>query len=440
MSIFIFTGPTLSADAITAELPAVCLPPASQGDIYRASLDNPWAIGLIDGYFERVPAVWHKEILWALSRGIHVFGAASMGALRAAELYPFGMIGVGAIFEAFRDGQLEDDDEVAIVHADADHGYRPLSMPMVDIRATLAAAERDGVLRPDQRAVLEADLKGRHYAERHDAALLERARAIGAGDALKAWLPSGRVPQKQRDALQMITTMRDWIARGEDPPSVAFNFEHTDAWEQVTRRSGRQIAAAVRDDLPLEWLLDELRLDRREFTAAITGALARTLAIDAAERHDVNVEGPLFRQAIDEFRRAHELLDAPSLAAWMTKQEIDRDAFAALMHDEAQVSWARTLYGPDIGRRLVDSLRVSGTYGALAQRARDKVSRLSELGHENPSLSTAPVGLDGLLRWFFVERLGASIPANLDLHAVNRGYRDRDSFVQALLREYYYSR
>ena len=203
----------------------------------------------------------------------------------------------------------------------------------------------------------------------------------------------------------------------------------------MTRRSGRQIAAAVRDDVPLEWLLDELRLDRREFTAAITGALARTLAIDAAERHDVNVEGPLFRQAIDEFRRAHELLDAPSLAAWMTRQEIDRDAFAALMHDEAQVSWARTMYGPDIGRRLIDYLRVSGTYGALAQRARDKVSRLSQLGHENPSLVTGPVDLDGLLHWFFVERLNEPIPANLDLHAVNRGYRDRDSFVQALLRE-----
>jgi hypothetical protein len=440
VTIFIFTGPTLGADAVTAELDAVCLPPASQGDIYRASLDNPWAIGLIDGYFERVPSVWHKEILWALSRGIHVFGAASMGALRAAELWQFGMIGVGTIFEAFRDGQLEDDDEVAVLHADAEHGYRALSTPMVDIRATLAAAERDGILRPDQRRVLEAEMKALHYPERHDSALIDRARALGAGDALKAWLPSGRVEQKRLDALQMVATMRDWIDRREDPPSVAFHFEHTDAWEQVTRRSGRQIAAAVRDDLPVEWLLDELRLDRRQFTAAIDGALARTLAIDAAERHDVTVEGPLFRQAIDEFRRAYELLDAPSLASWMKDQEVDRDAFAALMHDEAQVGWAKTLYGPDIGRRLVDHLRVSGVYGALARRARDKVTRLSELGHENPALATAPVDLDGLLRWFFVERLGESIPANLDLHAVNRGYRDRDTFIQALLREYYYSR
>ena len=84
-------------------------PPAAQGDVYRATLEKPRAIGIVDGYFHGVPAVWHKEILWAMTKGIHVFGAASMGALRAAELHPFGMRGVGRIFEAYRDGALSDD-------------------------------------------------------------------------------------------------------------------------------------------------------------------------------------------------------------------------------------------------------------------------------------------------------------------------------------------
>ena len=119
---------------------------------------GPLAIGLIDGYFERVPAVWHKEILWALSQGIHVFGSASMGALRAAELAPFGMIGVGAIFEAYRDGILEDDDEVAVAHGPADTGYRAGSDAMVNIRATLARAVQHGRDR-------------RHRRRRHSSAL-----------------------------------------------------------------------------------------------------------------------------------------------------------------------------------------------------------------------------------------------------------------------------
>ena len=43
-------------------------------------------------------------------------GASSMGALRAAELSQFGMVGIGEVYQAFKLGRLEDDDEVAIVH------------------------------------------------------------------------------------------------------------------------------------------------------------------------------------------------------------------------------------------------------------------------------------------------------------------------------------
>ena len=117
MNIVIFTGPTLSAEEGRAVLDARYLPPAAQGDVYRAARDRPQLIGLVDGLFERTPAVWHKEILWAMSNGVHVFGSASLGALRAAELAAFGMEGVGAVFDAFRSGRLEDDDEVAVAWA-----------------------------------------------------------------------------------------------------------------------------------------------------------------------------------------------------------------------------------------------------------------------------------------------------------------------------------
>ena len=123
-------------------LDAQYLPPAGNGDVLRAALRRPRAIALVDGVFERVPAVWHKEILFALSEGIHVYGASSMGALRAAELDRFGMRGVGEVYRAYADGTLEDDDEVAVAHGDADHGFAAVSDAMVDVRATLDAAVR----------------------------------------------------------------------------------------------------------------------------------------------------------------------------------------------------------------------------------------------------------------------------------------------------------
>src|SRR5947207_4112834 len=141
MNVFIFTGPTISPAEASAELKAVYLPPAAEGDVYRVALHRPQAIGIIDGYFQSVPTVRHKEILWAMSRGIHVFGSASIGALRAAELAAFGMEGVGAIFESYRDGILEDDDEVAIAHGPSGVGFRAASEAMVNIRHTLRKAE-----------------------------------------------------------------------------------------------------------------------------------------------------------------------------------------------------------------------------------------------------------------------------------------------------------
>ena len=92
--IVVFLGPTLGHDDARALLPnARFLPPARQGDVYRAvRAHDPKKIGLVDGVFLNVPAVWHREILWALEQGVEVFGAASMGALRAAELDDFGMM------------------------------------------------------------------------------------------------------------------------------------------------------------------------------------------------------------------------------------------------------------------------------------------------------------------------------------------------------------
>ena len=93
MRAIIFAGPSLPPRWRPDDARFDWRPPVRQGELYRAALAHPTAIGIIDGYFEVVPTVWHKEILWAMAQGIHVFGAASIGALRAAELDVFGMRG-----------------------------------------------------------------------------------------------------------------------------------------------------------------------------------------------------------------------------------------------------------------------------------------------------------------------------------------------------------
>src|SRR5205823_5071915 len=136
------------------------------GDLYNALASEPSAFVIVDGFFDQVPSVWHKEVLFALSRGVPVYGASSLGALRAAELHAFGMEGVGEIFEDYRDGVIDDDDEVAVVHGDASVGFQCLSEAMVNLRDGLQRACTAGIIAEPTRGRLEAAAKARFYAER----------------------------------------------------------------------------------------------------------------------------------------------------------------------------------------------------------------------------------------------------------------------------------
>tara|TARA_R110002020_G_scaffold475558_1_gene710901 strand:- start:12967 stop:13692 length:726 start_codon:yes stop_codon:yes gene_type:complete len=133
----LFAGPSLHGSTRVVDPSITLLPPAEQGDIVAAVHRGVSVIGLIDGVYESIAAIWHKEILFALSEGVQVIGGASLGALRAAECAAFGMIGVGEIFRDFQLGNLVDDADVALLHAPRELGYRPLTEAMVDVRATV---------------------------------------------------------------------------------------------------------------------------------------------------------------------------------------------------------------------------------------------------------------------------------------------------------------
>lgn len=240
MSLIVFCGPSLSHAEGRAVLDAVFLPPARQGDVYRAAREKPTAIGLMDGLFDQVNSVAHKEILWAMSQGVHVLGAASMGALRAVELAPFGMEGIGTIFEWYQRGQLEDDDEVALLHGPDEDGHVPLSEPMVNIRATLAAAVGQGVISSALHGALLALVKETFYAERSYPLMFSRAleRGIGAGelDRLRDFIGTAKVNQKRLDALRLLEVMRDRFSTEVAPKQVRYHFSHTDAWQAIRDR------------------------------------------------------------------------------------------------------------------------------------------------------------------------------------------------------------
>jgi hypothetical protein len=237
----IFAGPSLPPAYRPLDPELEWRRPVRQGEIYQAALHRPAIIGIIDGYFEVTPAVWHKEILWAMAQGIHVYGAASIGALRAAELHTFGMVGVGKIFEAYRDRLLEDDDEVAVLHGPEELGYPAVTEAMVNIRATLDAAVAAGVLDAPLAIRLTETAKGMLYKQRS----WDFVARLGAEGELPArplknfevWLKGGRVEQKRTDALAMLTVIGTHLASGVEPLAVSYRFHDTGYHQAAVRQS-----------------------------------------------------------------------------------------------------------------------------------------------------------------------------------------------------------
>jgi hypothetical protein len=438
----VFLGPTLPAAEASKLLDATYLAPAAQGDVYRAALGKPWAIAIVDGYFERLPAVWHKEVLWAMSQGIHVFGASSMGALRAAELAPFGMVGVGKIYEAFRSGALTDDDEVTVVHAEADSGYRTVSTAMVDIRATLSAAHAQGVLDDRVHSELLALAKATHYSERSYPRLLEDWTTAGAHiqavQKLQAWLERGKVSQKRLDAVELLERIERQRQRSAAPLSVDYDFEHTDAWEQVTQRWGRSIAPAANaaDDDDLEALLEELRLEPGLLRETVLAALVSALSLDTARRQGVRVDEQNLRHAVESFRLERGLADRPMVDAWLASQELDATGLGALLRRQATVEGVTRGYQSAVRALVVDQLRLSGHYPKLRDRVRDKQRSLQRRGLTNPALSDLGLTEGELLEWHS-KRSGA---ATSFVKTPLLDHPDRAAFIRALAREFLYTR
>jgi hypothetical protein len=443
MSVVVFTGPTLSAADAAAELDARYVPPVAQGDVYRAALRRPQAIGIVDGYFERVPSVWHKEILWALSQGIHVFGAASMGALRAVELAPFGMRGVGWIYAAFQSGRLEADDEVAVTHGPEESGYRISSEALVNVRRTLERAENEGVVSDATRAAVVRAARELYYPDRAYPRVLAHAERAGAArselDALRAWLPSGRIDQKRDDAIAMLREMRKTL-RARRPPPPRFAVEPSSYFNALISEAGAWSALAPGTErLSSGLVIDELRLDAAAFRAAIDAALAMTYVLRPA------VYRPLPPSADTLARVRARLVVGRGLAAeadrhdWLARHALTEAGFDLLVAEEA----ARVENAAQVLRRLpeavLDHMRTSGDYERLSTRALEKERALAAHGLTAPRLEDARV-TEAALLGDFARRLGRPRIEDPELLARELGLPDPRRLRRLLLRERCYER
>ena len=438
MSLIVFTGPTLSAAEARRVLEATYLPPAAQGDVYRAALTKPVAIGIIDGLFDQVPSVWHKEILWAMSQGIHVFGAASMGALRAAELEAFGMVGVGEIFRAYQSGLLEDDDEVAVVHGNEADGYRVLSDAMVNIRSTLARAEHEGVLASAAAAQLQSIAKELGYPERSYSRVLEIAAGRGLPsdelNAFRKWLPKGKADQKRDDALAMLRAMRAAVQAGLTPKVVDYKFENTVVWDALVNSAGLlHRNQSLVGNVSVNEILGELWADPELCLQAYQYAAIRHLVRQAAQMSGMKVPSDKLASAEATFRSDRGLSDQQAFEQWLQKHNMSAAEFVELIENEALLHDSSLSASPFPHRWMIDWLRITDRYEPIIAAAVEK-KRAASVDHNGHDPEAAT---EAMLQWY-MERIdgpdNAANAASLGMMGYLR--RDWEAFLASLIRRH----
>jgi hypothetical protein len=216
-TIIIFLGPSLSHESAKKILPeAEFRPPAKKGDLLRlAANPNLSMVGLVDGVFlQDYPPTPIEVYQLAMRKDVTFAGAASLGALRAVELEKFGMIGIGKVFELYKKGKIDADDEVAVTFGseDKDDGsrdFRIQSEAMIDIRYNLFLAHKKGVISQGTKKVIAKVAKKIYFPYRNYADIIDEAgqkypELRQEIEAFRTYIKSNRTSLKQKDAIKLL--------------------------------------------------------------------------------------------------------------------------------------------------------------------------------------------------------------------------------------------
>jgi hypothetical protein len=374
-----FTGPTLSAGDIRracARLDAdvVVLPPIQQGDLLRMINDLPEVIGIIDGYFHQVPSVQHKEVLLALENGARVLGAASLGALRAVELDAFGMEGIGAIYRLYKEGRIDGDDEVAVVHTGPEDDYQRLTEPLVNIRHQFRRARRRKVISPRTARLLSSVAKSMHFSERTYEPVLRAAGKRGSDclelAAFRDFVRHQPADLKRDDALALVGAVAARV-RGEQPwpAPTPIQIQRTKYFRILERDYIGHVARG--QHVPASVALSFHRILCPQFPDLFRRVALRCLAVDEALERDLDIGDA--ESLLASFRHSQRLQADTEYRAWMHSHCLSHQELLASVRERELERRILSVYrnnqpesagGMDLYRFLVDD--VAGRVGVTA--------------------------------------------------------------------------
>ncbi len=183
--------------------------PIKRGDLSLSLKENPDIIGIIDGVFHQNSAVGHKEILNVIKNGVKVYGASSMGALRASELDTLGMTGIGYVYNQYASGEVDSDDDVAVM-LDSET-LEALSEPLINMKYVFTNAVSENIITEEEKEELLAIAKQTFYPKRNYAQTLTQSNLDNDSKNKLINFIRESVDIKKEDAKDLLKTIKKEI-------------------------------------------------------------------------------------------------------------------------------------------------------------------------------------------------------------------------------------
>lgn len=169
----IFAGPSLSYQQANSLFEF--RPPIQAGDLHALKgCGHP--VLITDGLFGSSMSVTVVECLNFLQAGGMLLGCSSMGALRAADCYCNGMVGLGQVFQGYLLGYYRSDADVAVRYHVGSYDEITLSYVHVD-RVVRYLTQSGDVHRVEARQIL-AQVRAISWYERYIDRVLDAISAI----------------------------------------------------------------------------------------------------------------------------------------------------------------------------------------------------------------------------------------------------------------------
>lgn len=373
-SLVVFVGPSLDHHEARLIAPnAILLPPVCQGDLLSACEKyRPAVVVIIDGEFGQSLSVWHKEVLFVLDQGVRVFGASSMGALRAAELERFGMEGVGEVFRHFAGGFLTADEDVALLHASAEDDWRPLTIPLVNVLFTSRALRSSGTLDAAACDAIERAASDLHFSERSRLGLEERLRLLGRDDAehLIGVFTENFVDQKRNDAIEALRVGMKPESRPRPPYEAP---RHLFGRIGESMQSTDTLVPSAPHPLRRYQLVNDFALHDKDFERFSQRALDRAVVLEYA--YEAGVEPSDDEIAAEKARFFGTLgISGDGIDDWINQNDLTPGELDRLIYDEARrrhmQRWALDVRLYERNRRIIiDQLRLENRYADAVRDA-----------------------------------------------------------------------